>query len=63
MSTLAAEMPKKAETKRIEVHLMPEVVEGLKKLADKERRSLKNLCEYVLERYLQDNKKTGGNST
>lgn len=57
MAYIAAEMPKRQETKRAEVHLMPDVVKDLQKIADNEKRSLKNLMEYVLEQYAKANKK------
>lgn len=41
-------MPKKPETKRIEVHLMPDVAEGLITLAKLANRSLKNYIENML---------------
>lgn len=46
--TYLSNVPKSPETKRIEVHLLPEIVEKLKALADKENRSLKNYMETVL---------------
>jgi predicted transcriptional regulator len=49
-------MPKGPDTIRKEVHLMPDVIKGLQDLADKEKRSLKNLMEKVLEDYLKERK-------
>lgn len=49
-------MPKRADTKRVEIHLLPKVKEELQRIADSEKRSLKNLIEIVLENYLKDNK-------
>lgn len=43
-----SKMPKGKDTKRIEIHLLPDVVKKLQKLADKENRSLKNFCETKL---------------
>lgn len=48
MNYISSSMPKSPATKRIEVHLMPEVIEAIKKLADKENRSLKNYIETIL---------------
>ena len=49
-------MPKAKDTKRIEVHLLPEVVAELQKQADKANRSLKNYCETLL---IEASKKKG----
>lgn len=51
-------MPKAVETKRIEVHLLPDVVKQLKELADKQNRSLKNYCETVLIEHVESVKPT-----
>jgi hypothetical protein len=50
-------MPKSDKTKRAEVHLLPEVFVQLKKLADKENRSLKNYMETVLINHVKEQKK------
>lgn len=54
---ISASMPKSPDTKRVEAHLMPDVIEGLKKLADKENRSLKNYIETLLIKHLEESKK------
>lgn len=50
-------VPKSPDTKRIEVHLLPEIVEKLKAIADKENRSLKNYMETVLINHVKERKK------
>jgi hypothetical protein len=50
-------MPKGPETIRKEVHLMPDDIKELQKIADKERRSLKNLMEKILLDFLASYKK------
>lgn len=50
-------MPKGPNTIRKEVHLMPDDIKELQKLADKDRRSLKNLMEKILQDYLLSQKK------
>lgn len=50
-------MPKSKDTKRIEAHLMPGVIDALKKLADKQNRSLKNYIETVLIKHVEEQKK------
>jgi hypothetical protein len=57
MSYLRGAMPKSPTTKRIEVHLLPDVIEALKKLADKENRSLKNYLETLIHKHLEQQKK------
>jgi mRNA-degrading endonuclease RelE of RelBE toxin-antitoxin system len=57
MNYISASMPKSDKTKRAEVHLLPEVFEQLKKLADKENRSLKNYMETVLINHIKEQKK------
>jgi mRNA-degrading endonuclease RelE of RelBE toxin-antitoxin system len=57
MTYLSDTMPKSDKTKRAEVHLLPEVFEQLKKLADKENRSLKNYMETVLIDHVKEQKK------
>lgn len=47
-------MPKSNKTKRIESHLMPEVINELKALAGKVNRSLKNYIETVLIDHVMD---------
>ena len=49
-------MPKSNKTKRIESHLMPEVINELKALAGKVNRSLKNYIETVLIDHVMDHK-------
>jgi hypothetical protein len=49
-------MPKGPDTIRKEVHLLPDVIKDLQAIADKEKRSLKNLMEKVLEDYAKENK-------
>jgi len=49
-------MPKGPDTIRKEVHLMPDVIKDLQEIADRERRSLKNLMEKVLEDYARAHK-------
>lgn len=56
MEYLSATMPKGPDTIRKEVHLLPEVIKDLQEIADKEKRSLKNLMEKVLEDYAKANK-------
>jgi hypothetical protein len=56
MSTLVAEMPKSDKTKRIEAHLLPEIVEQLQKLAKSANRSLKNYIETLLIEHVKDKK-------
>lgn len=50
-------MPKSPNTIRKEVHLMPDVIKELQAIADKERRSLKNLLEKVLIDFVNEAKK------
>lgn len=50
-------MPKSKDTKRVEAHLLPEVVEKLKALADKQNRSLKNYIETILINHIKEQKK------
>lgn len=50
-------MPKSNETKRVEAHLMPDIVEDLKALADKANRSLKNYIETILIQHVKEQKK------
>jgi hypothetical protein len=45
--------PKGQDTIRKEVHLSPEVVSKLEKIAKKENRSLKNLMEFVLIKFVE----------
>lgn len=56
MDYISGTMPKGPDTIRKEVHLMPEVIKQLQEIADKERRSLKNLMEKVLEDFVSANK-------
>ncbi len=56
MDYLSGTVPKSDKTKRVEVHLMPSVVKGLQRLADKENRSLKNYIETVLIQHVQEAK-------
>lgn len=53
---LQCAMPKAPETKRVEIHLLPEIVEQLKALADKENRSLKNYIETLLQKHVKEQK-------
>lgn len=48
-------MPKGPDTIRKEVHLMPDIIKELQEIADREKRSLKNLMEKVLEDYAKAN--------
>ncbi len=57
MGILEAPMPKSDKTKRIEAHLLPEIVEALKTLADKSNRSLKNYVENLLIEHVKEKKK------
>ena len=57
MSYISAEMPKGSDTIRKEVHLLPDVIKALQELADKEKRSLKNYMEMILENHLKKIKK------
>lgn len=57
MDYLDGLMPKSATTKRIEAHLLPEIVDKLKALADKQNRSLKNYIETVLIEHVKEQKK------
>lgn len=57
MTYLSGSMPKSDKTKRAEIHLLPEVFEQLKKLADKENRSLKNYMETVLINHVKERNK------
>ena len=57
MAYISGSMPKSPETKRAEVHLLPEVFDQLKKLADKENRSLKNYMETILIKHVKEQKK------
>jgi mRNA-degrading endonuclease RelE of RelBE toxin-antitoxin system len=57
MEYISGSMPKSDKTKRAEVHLLPEIFEQLKKLADKQNRSLKNYMETVLINHVKDQKK------
>jgi len=58
MDYLSATMPKGPDTIRKEVHLLPDVIKDLQDIADKEKRSLKNLMEKVLEDYAKTNTPT-----
>lgn len=58
MNYISGTMPKGPDTIRKEVHLMPDVIKELQVIADKEKRSLKNLMEKVLEDFVEENKKT-----
>lgn len=44
------------DKRRFEVHLRQDIVDALMDIADKENRSLKNLMEWVLIDYANDNK-------
>lgn len=57
MNYISGSMPKSPTTKRVEAHLLPEVVEKLKELADKQNRSLKNYIETVLINHVKEQKK------
>lgn len=57
MNYISGSMPKAPETKRVEAHLMPDIIEALRKLADKENRSLKNYIETVLINHIKEQKK------
>ena len=50
-------MPKSSTTKRLEVHLLPEVLQKLRVLADQENRSLKNYIETLLKQKAEEKKK------
>lgn len=52
-----AEMPKSDKTKRVEAHLLPEVVDALQKLAKDANRSLKNYIETLLIEHVKEQKK------
>lgn len=54
MEYLSGTMPKSEKTKRIEAHLLPETVEALQALADKDNRSLKNYIETVLINHVKE---------
>lgn len=56
MNYISGTMPKGPDTIRKEVHLLPDVIKDLQDIADKEKRSLKNLMEKVLEDYAKANK-------
>lgn len=58
MDYLSGTMPKSKETKRHEVHLMPDVIAELQKLADAANRSLKNYMETVLKEHVKEQKKS-----
>lgn len=55
MDYISGTMPKGPDTIRKEVHLMPDVIKELQEIADRERRSLKNLMEKVLEDFAKAN--------
>jgi hypothetical protein len=59
MDYLDGLMPKSPITKRVEAHLLPEVIDELRKLADKENRSLKNYIETLLVNHIKEQKKKG----
>jgi hypothetical protein len=50
-------MPKSPDTARHEVHLHPDVIKDLRKIAEDQNRSLKNLMEHVLINFAKENKK------
>lgn len=50
-------MPKSPDTKRVEAHLLPDVILSLKKLADAQNRSLKNYIETILINHVKEQKK------
>lgn len=50
-------MPKSNKTKRHEVHLLPEIIDALQKLADASNRSLKNYMETILIEHVKEQKK------
>jgi len=56
MDYISGTMPKGPATIRKEVHLMPDVIKALQEIADREKRSLKNLMEKVLEDFAKVNK-------
>lgn len=49
-------MPKSPLTKRVEAHLMPDIIKALQALADKENRSLKNMIETILIEHVKKKK-------
>jgi hypothetical protein len=57
MEYISGSMPKSDKTKRAEVHLLPDIFEQLKQLADKQNRSLKNYMETVLINHVKEQKK------
>jgi hypothetical protein len=52
-----SEMPPSKEKKRFEVHLLPDAVKAFEKLAQQDKRSIKNYMEKILLDHLETKKK------
>ena len=57
MAYISGKMPKSDKTKRVEIHLLPEIIEDLKKLSVAANRSLKNYIETILIDQVNNSKK------